>query len=557
LRPTDKPFDWSRARVSTDAESTQQTRRSPGVVRRRPGRATTPGHARGYDPHEAAASPLTQLDATSNIDAGIPADFAGAPVWETVPSARRVARASGSRDRDRILRRSLAVCDVAAAVLSVLFVITPAIWGSGMGLRFTDVLLVPFVILAAKAIGLYDRDQHVVRKTTLDEVPSLIYLSVLYALTVWLGEDVLFRGWLTRPQVFTLALTTFVLTTVGRAIVRTIVTRTTPAERCLIVGAPADTARIVGKLETSPGVSAVVVGRAPLRFDEHQAASRAGNGSPLADRDLTQVIVAKQVERVIIAPDSHDQEEILQAIRVIKALGVKVSVLPRLLEVVGSSSTFEDVDGITLLGVRQYGVFSKSSAALKRAMDIAGAGAGLIVLAPLLVFMAVAIKLDSRGPVFFRQRRIGRQGELFLMLKFRSMVKDADAIKSQLRDRNEAEGGLFKITDDPRITRLGRFLRRTSLDELPQLLNVVGGSMSLVGPRPLVPDEDALIEGWQRRRLAVKPGMTGLWQIFGSSRIPMNEMVKIDYLYGANWSLWLDLKILLRTIPYVLHRRGI
>ena len=143
------------------------------------------------------------------------------------------------------------------------------------------------------------------------------------------------------------------------------------------------------------------------------------------------------------------------------------------------------------------------------------------------------------------------------MLKFRSMVAHAEAIKHELRHRNEAEGGLFKIADDPRVTTIGRFLRRTSLDELPQLFNVLGGSMSLVGPRPLVEDEDALIEGWQRRRLAVKPGMTGLWQIFGSSRIPMQEMVKIDYLYGANWSIWLDLKILLRTVPYVLRRQGL
>ena len=440
-----------------------------------------------------------------------------------------------------------------AAIVAVLFVVNPAVWGPGMGLRITDVLLVPFVILAAKAIGLYDRDQHVLRKTTLDEVPSLIYLSVLYALTVWLAEDVLFNGWLTRPQVFTLVLTTFTLATLGRAVVRRIVTKLTPAERCLIVGDPADTARIVGKLETSSGVSAIVVGRAPLRFDERAN----GDGSLLGGDDLAEVIVENHVERVIIAPDSHDEEEILNAIRLIKALGIRVSVLPRLLEVVGSSSTFEDVDGITLLGVRQYGVFSKSSAALKRAMDICGAAVGLVLLAPLLLLLAIAIKLDSRGPVFFRQRRIGRQGELFPMLKFRSMVKDAEAIKGELRDRNEAEGGLFKITDDPRITRIGRFLRRTSLDELPQLLNVLGGSMSLVGPRPLVQDEDALIEGWQRRRLAVKPGMTGMWQIFGSSRIPMNEMVKIDYLYGANWSIWLDLKILLRTIPYVLHRRGL
>ena len=143
------------------------------------------------------------------------------------------------------------------------------------------------------------------------------------------------------------------------------------------------------------------------------------------------------------------------------------------------------------------------------------------------------------------------------MFKFRSMVVGADAAQGcAARAATRPREASSRSTDDPRVTRVGRFLRRTSLDELPQLLNVLRGEMSLVGPRPLVPDEDALIEGWQRRRLAVKPGMTGLWQIFGSARIPMQEMVKIDYLYGANWSLWLDLKILLRTVPYVLGRRG-
>jgi lipopolysaccharide/colanic/teichoic acid biosynthesis glycosyltransferase len=189
-------------------------------------------------------------------------------------------------------------------------------------------------------------------------------------------------------------------------------------------------------------------------------------------------------------------------------------------------------------------------------MDLIGATLGLVVLAPLLAALALAVKVDSRGPVFFRQRRIGRSGSEVHMLKFRSMVAGADAMKDALRGKNEADG-LFKIPDDPRITRVGHFLRKTSLDELPQLLNVLNGNMSLVGPRPLVPDEDAMIEGWQRRRLAVKPGMTGLWQIFGSSRIPMNEMVKIDYLYGANWSVWLDFKILLKTVPYVVTRRGL
>ena len=143
------------------------------------------------------------------------------------------------------------------------------------------------------------------------------------------------------------------------------------------------------------------------------------------------------------------------------------------------------------------------------------------------------------------------------MLKFRTMVAGAESQKPALLDRNEAGGGLFKIADDPRTTPAGRMLRRTSLDELPQLINVLRGEMSLVGPRPLVVDEDSRVEGWHRRRLAMPPGMTGSWQVFGSARIPLDEMVKIDYLYGANWSLWSDVKILLRTLPYVLGRRGL
>jgi exopolysaccharide biosynthesis polyprenyl glycosylphosphotransferase len=516
--------------LSREGEIKQERR--PGTAQRR----------------ERSGSRLRRRDASPSYDAAI------SPVWE---AGNGVPNAAGPLDRDTILRRTLAGSDVIAGILALLFVLSPTFSSRPLNLRVYALLLVPFIVLAAKAIGLYDRDQHVLRKTTLDEVPSIIYLSVLYALTVWLAEALLFRGWLTRPQVFALALTSLGLTTAGRVIGRAVVTRLTPSERCLIVGDATDAARVVQKLEHSSGVNAVIIGRTALEFDERKQTGFSGHlGSRIGANDLAEVIAVHRVERVIIAPDNHDQEEILHAIRLIKAIGVKVSVLPRLLEVVGSSSTFEDVDGITLLGVRQYGA-SKSSEALKRVMDVVGASIGLLAFAPLLLFLAILIKFDSRGPVFFRQRRIGRSGNHFVMLKFRSMVKDADAIKGELRHRNEAEGGLFKITDDPRITRVGRLLRRTSLDELPQLLNVLGGSMSLVGPRPLVQDEDALIEGWQRRRLSVKPGMTGMWQIFGSSRIPMNEMVKIDYLYGANWSIWLDLKILLRTVPYVLRRRGL
>jgi lipopolysaccharide/colanic/teichoic acid biosynthesis glycosyltransferase len=174
-----------------------------------------------------------------------------------------------------------------------------------------------------------------------------------------------------------------------------------------------------------------------------------------------------------------------------------------------------------------------------------------------MIATAIAIKLDSRGPVFFRQPRVGRHGRHFNMLKFRTMVPNADAMKNSLRARNEAREGLFKITDDPRVTRVGKLLRKSALDELPQFFNIVRGRMSLVGPRPLVIDEDQCIEGWHRRRLELKPGMTGPWQILGPARVPLREMGAIDYLYVANWSLWGDVKIMLRTIPHVLGRRGL
>jgi lipopolysaccharide/colanic/teichoic acid biosynthesis glycosyltransferase len=199
---------------------------------------------------------------------------------------------------------------------------------------------------------------------------------------------------------------------------------------------------------------------------------------------------------------------------------------------------------------------SRSSRFVKRAFDLCVAALALLVLAPMMSLIAIAIKLDSPGPMFFRQRRIGRDGKAFEVYKFRTMVADAEKRKSQLAHLNEGDG-LFKITRDPRITRVGRLLRRFSLDELPQLINVVRGRMSLVGPRPLIPDEDELIRGAYRRRLEIPPGMTGHWQILGSWRLPLDEMATLDYLYVANWSLWRDVQLLARTIPYVIARKNV
>jgi exopolysaccharide biosynthesis polyprenyl glycosylphosphotransferase len=246
----------------------------------------------------------------------------------------------------------------------------------------------------------------------------------------------------------------------------------------------------------------------------------------------------------------------LDLVRTLKAVGVRVSVLPRVLEVVGSSVEFDELHGVTLMGVRRFEL-TRSSAAIKRAFDLIGVTVGLVAVAPLMAIIALAIKLEDGGPVFFRQLRVGQNGERFGMLKFRTMVPEADSLKEELRALNEAQEGLFKIARDPRITKVGAWLRGTALDELPQLFNVLAGKMSVVGPRPLVVDEDEQIEGWYRRRLELMPGITGPWQILGPSRVPLQEMVAIDYLYVANWSLWRDVKLLLRTVPHVFWRKGL
>jgi lipopolysaccharide/colanic/teichoic acid biosynthesis glycosyltransferase len=189
-------------------------------------------------------------------------------------------------------------------------------------------------------------------------------------------------------------------------------------------------------------------------------------------------------------------------------------------------------------------------------MDLVGSALGLLVLAPFGALVALAIKLDSPGPVFFRQLRVGRDGQTFQMIKLRSMVVGAEAHRTTLDSLNETHG-IFKLSADPRVTRVGRFLRRTSIDELPQLINVLRGHMSLVGPRPLVVDEDRLVEGRHRERLQFAPGMTGPWQVLGPTRPPLSEMVKTDYLYAANWSLWTDVKILVHTFAHVAGQRGL
>jgi exopolysaccharide biosynthesis polyprenyl glycosylphosphotransferase len=377
----------------------------------------------------------------------------------------------------------------------------------------------------------------------------IFQLSTLFALVVWLVNGYLLSVG-NRHELLVLWGSLFVSLVAFRALARHISRGLTAPERCLLIGDSLTCRRMEEKLASRSALHAEVIAHIPLS----DVLLDAGVSNGARHRDLQPLVSRLQVDRIILMPERADGDEVLDLIRAASLIDVKVSVLPRLFEVVGSSVEFDDVDGVTLLSVPRLRL-SRSSQVLKRAFDLGGVFTASLLLAPAMVLIALAIKLDSSGPVLFRQRRVGQHGETFEMFKFRTMVREAEQRKDDLRHLNEANG-LFKILNDPRITRIGGLLRSTSLDELPQLWNVIRGDMSLVGPRPLVLEEDSRIAGWQRRRLDLTPGMTGHWQILGSARIPLDEMVKLDYLYVTNWSLWLDVKILLRTVPYVVARRG-
>jgi exopolysaccharide biosynthesis polyprenyl glycosylphosphotransferase len=336
-----------------------------------------------------------------------------------------------------------------------------------------------------------------------------------------------------------------ICTACARNLARRLAATLTPPERCLVLGDPDQARRLSQKLDCHGGMHAEIVASIPFEEFELRRPRKGNFADYVAGRGIDRVIVGNCGER----------ERVLEAVRYFKDYELKVSVLPDLLEVVGSGVEFDEIHGTTLLGVRHFGL-SRSSQVLKRALDLAGSGVLLIALAPVMALIAAAVRLESDGPAFFKQTRVGKDGERFTMFKFRTMFDGADQLRDELRELN-GDDDLFKLVEDPRITGIGRFLRRTSLDELPQLLNVFLGEMSLVGPRPLIEEEDAKVVGWHRRRLHLKPGMTGAWQIMGETRDPLAEMVSMDYLYIVNWSVWADTRILLQTIGHVFGRRGL
>ncbi len=338
---------------------------------------------------------------------------------------------------------------------------------------------------------------------------------------------------------------------VGRAVIRTIVAR--PELGYKIIGFVDD------NLERGLSEIGPFKGLGGLDQLAHILDDSSPSDDPACDGDQGGPVGSRPkveaVDQVIITLPWMYHRKILNIIQECRRKRIKARIVPDLFQMSLSQVDVDDLGGIPLIGIQETRI-SRGQRALKRAIDVALSLVAAVFLAPLLALIALLIKLDSPGPVLFRQLRVGQGGRRFWCYKFRSMREGADQEREQLSDLNEADGPLFKIRDDPRRTRVGRWLRRTSLDELPQIYNVLRGEMSLVGPRPPIPNEVEQYEPWQMRRLEVPPGITGLWQVSGRSDLTFDEMCLLDIYYIENWTPALDVKIILRTVPKVLTGYG-
>jgi exopolysaccharide biosynthesis polyprenyl glycosylphosphotransferase len=319
-------------------------------------------------------------------------------------------------------------------------------------------------------------------------------------------------------------------------------------------------ALLVGSGKHIEAVAHALAGRAAMRVDLVGYISltpRPQNGLRSLGRldELTEILGRERVQEVIIADPDFPQEKAVDLVDLCHQRGVTVHVAPSTMEILINRAEFVPGQSVPLFTLRPP-VFEGIDYALKRSFDLILSTIGLVVLTPVFLATSVAIKLSSRGPVIYRSMRPGMAGKPFYCFKFRTMREHADQIQADLEPFNEQSGGLFKIRDDPRLTSIGRFLRRFSLDELPQLVNVVRGEMSLVGPRPLTMRDFEQLEDWHKKRYHVLPGITGLWQVSGRAELDFDDLVRLDFLYLERWSMFLDLSILLKTIPAVFSRRG-
>jgi exopolysaccharide biosynthesis polyprenyl glycosylphosphotransferase len=478
------------------------------------------------------------------------------------------AEADASRDRGWIVRRGLLTAD--AVGLAAAFVITALVFGqgSGSGNHFAlaaEYLLffmtLPFWLLGAKLHELYDRDEERTDHSTFDD-----FVGVLHVVTlgVWILYAVALGTGLANPELpkallFWALAIAFVTT--GRAGAR-ILCRRHPAyvQDTLIVGAD-DTGQLVArKLLQHPEYGMRLVGFAA---DDAPAfrADIGGQRVVCAIGDVPRVVAERNIQRVVVA-FGGDATPLTEMVSRLKAMDVQIDIVPRLFEVVGPNVEMHSVEGLPLVGLPTPKLLPFSRT-IKRLMDIVGASILIALTSPIFAFAAWRIRRDSPGPVFFRQQRIGQSRRLFTALKFRTMKVDTDDsahrefVRATMDARSEpAANGLYKLDRNDAVTRCGKWLRKTSLDELPQLINVLRGDMSLVGPRPCLEYELQLFEPHHFERFRVPAGITGLWQVTARAHSSFGEALELDVAYARNWSLGLDLLLILRTPFQILRQRN-
>jgi exopolysaccharide biosynthesis polyprenyl glycosylphosphotransferase len=476
----------------------------------------------------------------------------------------RRRRTAVMKGRGWLVRRLLLAADVVGLLSALLLAewLAPAKDSVDAYSPLLEVLAflatVPAWVVITKLYGLYDRDGERANHSTADDFGDVFHMITV---CTWLVVAVTYPTGLANPSVEKLVLfwgLAIALVCMARAAARALARRSAAyIQNTVIVGAGDVGQLFAKKFLNHPEYGMNLVGFVDAKPKERRQDLE--HVALLGDTERLPAIVRfLDVERVVVAYSNDSHEETLDLLRSVGDLNVQIDIVPRLFEFVGPGVEIHTVEGLPLMGLPPLRL-SRSSRLLKRVTDLALTIPALVVLAPVFALLALVIKLDSPGPVFFRQVRMGAAGRTFRIFKFRSMHGDAEERKHELAhlNRHLAPGGdprMFKIVGDPRVTRVGRHLRRFSLDELPQLLNVLVAQMSLVGPRPLILDEDQHVERWARQRLNLKPGVTGPWQVLGRSEIPFAEMVRLDYLYVTRWSLMGDLRLMALTIPALFRR---
>lgn len=426
----------------------------------------------------------------------------------------------------------------------------PTLWQYFRMVVFVAIIWVAIL----KMSGLYDKKHF----SLLDEA-ALIIWSLFLGGFIFVGLLYIYQEfWFSRQVLGFAAIISAVMIVLFRFVYTEIESRLhrrgIGIKRIIIIGAGEIGQALAHKVSANQDLGYQVAG---FLDDDAEHAGKTYYGFPVlgGTEKVSAIINQERIDEIIIADAKLPSAKILDIITGAESKPIEFKIVPGILEIMASRVDTDEIGGIPLVSISMV-QWHGFKAIIKRAFDLVVAGAVITILSPVLLITAMLIKFDSRGPIVFSQPRVGRNGQLFNAYKFRSMVPDAENKLREIEHLSDTEGHIFKMKNDPRVTRIGRFIRRFSIDELPQLFNVIKGEMSLVGPRPPLPREVNKYNSWEKKRLRIAPGLTGLWQVSGRSQLPFSDMVRLDIYYIENWSLWLDFKIIFKTIPVVFFGSG-